>query len=237
MNLSDESIEELYFLVQHFARKYLIPKGVKVPKLRHSNGRYVKNALTLVYLARNYPDTEAVSKQELTDFIRIFFPEVTDCQQGRHLGAQFGYNILSSERGEMKPPQGMKDCYKLVNLTQTHSYYDSSRRKNKLDSWEEILVEYDYCCATCGSEEGKPNRYNANAITSLQKAHRNPRLPLDQNNIIPQCSHCNGCLKDNWVFDATGKPYAIANPKVIHYSSEDTQYEVFKELANKFMIT
>lgn len=233
-DLSEEEIEELYFLVKHFSQKYLSPKGVKLPKLKRKNGVYVKNALVLVYLAQNYPDTKDVSKQELTDFLRRFFPDLNDCQQGRHLSAQYGFNILSSGRGEIPSPAGIQDCYRLVNLTQTHSYYNSIRRKNNLEDWDSILIEYNYCCATCGGKEGEPNRYNENAITTLQKAHRNPQLPLDANNTIPQCAHCNSCLKNNWVFDSTGKPYAIANAKVIHFSSQVVQYEVYKELSNKF---
>jgi len=231
---SEEKIEELYFVIKYFAEKYLSPHGVKVPKLRKRGGGYVKDALTLVRLAENYPDTKEVTKSELTAFIRMYYPEVNDCQQARHLGAQKGFNIISSRRRERGIGTESKDSYKLVNLTQTHGYYSSNRRKSDLSSWDLIVYEYDFKCATCGSEEGKPERYNKEAIAKLQVSHMNPHLPLEQGNIIPQCSHCNQSLKNNWVFEPTGKPYAIANAKVIHNSSIKVQYEVYQELKQKF---
>ena len=42
-----------------------------------------------------------VSKQELTDFIRQFYPETNDVQQARHLSKQKGYNIISGTRGDI----------------------------------------------------------------------------------------------------------------------------------------
>jgi 5-methylcytosine-specific restriction endonuclease McrA len=232
MDWTDEKIEELYLVVKYFSEKYLKPQGVRVPKLRNKDGQYVKDALTLIRLAEGYPDTKEVSKSELTAFIRRFYPSVNDCQQARHLGAQKGYKILSSRRREGALES--RDSYKLVNLFETHEYFKSTRRKHNEGDWEGVLEFHGHMCTNCGSKEGHPERYNRLAITNLQKAHRNPHLPLTSNNMIPQCSHCNQKMKDHWVFDETGSPYAIANPKIILNSCEQVQKETLKLLLGRY---
>ncbi|MGB9852922.1 MAG: hypothetical protein ACPLPX_08695 [Candidatus Kapaibacteriota bacterium] len=70
--------------------------------LRNKKGNYTKDASVLVYLARQYPNTRKVSKTELTDFIRKFYPDTNDVQQARHLAAQKGWNISSGTRSNGK---------------------------------------------------------------------------------------------------------------------------------------
>ena len=88
--LSESQIFEIYSMIKNYHDKYLKNYQVKLPKLYDQNKCFTKDALTLVYLAQDYPKTRAISKSELTGFIRYYFPEVNDVQQARHLGAQKG---------------------------------------------------------------------------------------------------------------------------------------------------
>lgn len=96
--LSGNEIREIYKVICEKYDKYLIQHGVKPPKLTDRQGNYTKDALVLVYLAQGYPNTRKVSKEELTQFIRQYYPNVNDVQQARHLGAQKGWFIASGGR-------------------------------------------------------------------------------------------------------------------------------------------
>jgi N-acyl-L-homoserine lactone synthetase len=56
-----EEIETIYGIIKEFHEKYLAMHGVKLPAIKES-GKYTKNALVLIYLAKDYPDTHIVSK-------------------------------------------------------------------------------------------------------------------------------------------------------------------------------
>ena len=86
--LSDNEIKEIYEMIYEYHNKYLKQHGVKLPKLTDTKGNYTKDALVLVYLSQDYPKTKSVSKGELTQFIRQYYPDVADVQQARHLAAQ-----------------------------------------------------------------------------------------------------------------------------------------------------
>lgn len=86
--LNKKSIEAIYKTVQDFHEKYLEQYGVKLPKLYAKKCKFTKDALVLVYLAYDYPKTRKVSKEELTKFVRSYYPNTNDVQQARHLGAE-----------------------------------------------------------------------------------------------------------------------------------------------------
>jgi len=67
-----------------------------------------------------------------------------------------------------------------------------------------MLSRYDNKCVNCGSEEGKPMRWNKHKITVLQKGHMDPRRSLTSDNIIPQCAMCNQQYKNKAVFNDRG---------------------------------
>lgn len=83
--MNEQEISKTFELITEYYEKYLKDYGVKSIKLKDSKGNYTKDALVLVYLAQNYPNTKAISKTELTEFIRQFYPNVGDVQQARHL--------------------------------------------------------------------------------------------------------------------------------------------------------
>lgn len=85
--LSDNKIKKIYEILCRYYNNYLEQYGVKLPRLTDAQGHYTKDALVLVYLAQGYPNTRKISKRELTQFVRRYYPDVNDVQQARHLGA------------------------------------------------------------------------------------------------------------------------------------------------------
>ena len=103
MRLTDQQIEETYRLIEQHHQEFLVSQGVRLPRLRQA-GQYTKYALTLVYLAQGYPHTRTVSKKELTEFIRQYYPDVNDVQQARHLGYQKFLVALGNALGALIIP-------------------------------------------------------------------------------------------------------------------------------------
>src|SRR3990167_8473976 len=92
--LSVAEINKQYKLICDYYKKYLKSHGVKLPKLKIKS-KYTRDALILIYLAKGYPTTKTISKAELTQFIRCYYPDTNDVQQARHLGAQKGWFIAA----------------------------------------------------------------------------------------------------------------------------------------------
>jgi len=241
-DLTEEQIEKIYedIIVYHY-RRYLQDKGVKLPRLRKA-GHFTKDALALVYLAQGYPETRWVTKLELTEFIRQFYPETPDVQSGRHLGMQSGFYIVSTRRGNADVPKELRsvDAYKLVSLEQPHPSF-SPKRKTAVDvDFEKIKARHNYRCATCGSKEGEMSLRYPGVMTRLQKGHMNPHKPLKPGNIIPQCDLCNRADRGKWVYDKRGRVIGVAEAKVIiqsiqkGYLTESAQRQLYEFLKKKF---
>ena len=233
---SDAEIQQTYDLIAEFHGKHLEELGVKLPQLRKSNGDYVLSALTLVYLARGYPDVKTVSKSELTQFMRQYVPEINDVQQARHLAAQGGWYILSGTRKDGRDLNILPGEYRLISLEKAYPGFNSQRRVDlsSPDFWEQLKASYGYRCACCGSKEGEPNFNWPDTLTVLQKGHMDPTQPLGPGNLIPQCVKCNQPARDFWVFDDKGRVVAVANPQVIERSSESIQFRVYEKLYRKY---
>jgi hypothetical protein len=223
--LSDEKIKKIYETICEYYEKYLKQYEVKLPKLTDRQGNYTKDALVLVYLAEGYPRTKKISKRELTQFIRQYYPDVTDVQQARHLGAQKGWFIASGTRGNMMVTLESGE-YQLVTLEEPYPFF-KGHRIEETEEWENLKKQYGYRCAICGSKEGKPHIHWPTTITKLQKAHMDPNKPLVTGNIIPQCEKCNRADRNNWVYDERGRVIKLANPKVIKRSDKKVRWEVY----------
>ncbi len=222
--LSSEQIEELYRLVSEYHSKYLAEKGVQMPSLKTQDGRFTVDALVLVYLAREYPETRWVSKSELTQFVRVSRPNTNDVQSARHLGMQKGFYIVSSRRGNYLPedrPPPNSSSYLLVSLEEPHPAFVKGKRSSDDVNFEGVKKKYRYRCATCGSKEGEPNLRYPKVRTELQQAHCNPKKPLAADNIIPQCQFCNRADRNYWVYDRRGRVIGVADLKPIKKSIQE----------------
>ena len=208
--MTDDQINAVYNKIAEYYHNFLEKDGVILPKLQRLDGGYTKDALVLCYLARNYPDTKPVTKEELTSFIRKFYPETNDVQQARHLGMQKGFFIASGTRGdnEIKIPSG---TYKLISLEKTYPGFTPQRRSGfASNSFDDLKRLYNYRCATCGSKEGEPHFFRKGVTVILQEGHMDPQKPLVSGNIIPQCQICNRPGRDKWIYDKTGRVIAVA---------------------------
>lgn len=230
--LSDNEIKDIYEILRNYHTKYLEQYEVHLPNLT-IGGKFTKSALVLVYLAQNYPDTKKVSKEELTQFVRQYYPNVKDVQQARHLAAQKGWFIASGSRGN-KERLGQGE-YKLITLEEPYPGFRGGRIGQVKDQyWEELKKRYGYRCATCGSKEGESHLHWPNVITRLQKAHMDPSKPLKPGNVIPQCQKCNRADRNNWVYDDKGRVVKLANPEVIRRSDKEVRRKVYQILYEEF---
>lgn len=232
--MDKESIHRVYHtIIKENHKKYLEKHGVELPKLHDTSGNFIKDALVLVYLAQEYPQTKKVTKEELTKFVRIYYPDVNDVQQARHLGAQKGWWIVAGGRDNIVLHLKRGE-YQLHTLEEPYPSFKKGHRVNATDDWEEIKKRYRLRCATCGSEDGKPHFHWPAAKTKLQKAHMDPRQPLVAGNIIPQCQKCNRGDRNRWVYDEKGRVIKVANPEVIRTCDKEIRIKIYKILYNEF---
>ena len=228
---TESEIEKSYVQLARYHKTHLEKYGVKLPNLKRGNS-YTIDALTLIYLFQGYPKTRQVSKKELTQFIRLYYPDTNDVQQARHLAAQKGWYIGSGQR-----KNGIRDLkageYQLVTLEKPFPNFTGHRGTDSED-FEDIKKQYNYRCATCGSKEGEANYHWISRTTALQKGHMNPLKPLTAGNIIPQCDSCNRGDQRKWIYDEKGRVRGIADPKVVMRSDESIQIQIYKLLYKKF---
>ncbi len=231
--LSNKEIEKQYNLLKDYHEKYLKKLNVKLPKLKDNNGKYTNNALVLVYLSLGYPKTKVVSKTEITQFIRKYYPDVNDVQQPRHLGAQDGWWIIAGGRDNivLKVPKG---AYQLYTLEEPYPDFKKGHRLSDTSNWEEIKASYGFRCATCGSQEGMPHLHWSGTKTILQKSHKDPNKPLVAGNIIPQCQKCNRADRNRWVYDDKGRVIKLADAKFVKNFDKDVRWKIFKILYKEF---
>lgn len=229
--MTNQEIRRQYELIKEYYEKFLKEHGVQLPSLERG-GEFTKDALVLVYLSRNYPNTAIVSKDELTEFIRQYDPTVNDVQQARHLAAQKGWYILSGTRKDNESLSLKAGEYKLKTLETFYPGFTRERREYLAgdDFFEELKKQYDYRCATCGSKEGEPHRYWKTTITLLQKGHMDPSKPLEPGNIIPQCEKCNRPDRNYWIYDEKGRVVGIANEKVVDKCPKSLKIKIFERL-------
>ena len=58
--MSENEIKEIFKIIQEYYKKYLKNDEVKLINLQDKSGKFTKDALTLCYLAQNYPNTKAI---------------------------------------------------------------------------------------------------------------------------------------------------------------------------------
>lgn len=203
--MTDKEIETIYKFIEEKHKKHLSTFGIKLPKLKNRE-KFSMNSLVLIYLAKNYPDTKTVTKEELTKFIKNYYPDVNDVQQARHLARQGGWYIVSGQRGDITDIKIKSGSYKLKSLEEPYPAFTSHRNINFSGNfWENLKKIYHNRCASCGSPENEANYINPSAMTQLQQGHMNPEKPLEEGNIIPQCQECNRGDRNRWIYDKRGR--------------------------------
>ena len=234
--LNEKQLLKKYNFIKKYHEDYLEKYGVKMPKLKRG-GKYTENALALICLSEYYPDTKVITKEDLSDFIHKYRPDLKkDIQAGRHLGKQDGWYIITGTRGDSLTEKIPDGSYKLISLEEPYPRFNPDRRGLSVDDdfWENLKKSYDYCCACCGSKEGEAHRYNPTRVTVLQKGHKNPNLPLSPENIIPQCEVCNRPDLNNWEYNDEGRVIKIAKAEIVDNCSEELKQEIYKRLYEHF---
>ncbi len=213
----EDNIDKL-IIIQKYTRNFLIKKQANpeiqlnyyytnylknfgVKKIKDNTGFYY--ALEYLYLnIKKQVYIEDIKKYVENKGIKL---NGGDSLQIRHLGMQYGYNILKG--GETFGDNKIKKSYyMLVNLIKPYYGFIKDKRTEKInqENWTQILKEYDNKCVNCGSIEGEPLRWSKNKITKLAQGHMDPRKPLTINNVIPQCSICNQQYKNKAIFNKRG---------------------------------
>ncbi|MDO7253132.1 hypothetical protein [Helicobacter cappadocius] len=142
---SDKELEAIFKMIEEYHKEYLADKKIVLPKLKNKDGSYTKDALILIALAEGYPNTKPMSKTDLTNIIREFYPDVNDMQQARHLGAQKGWYIVSGTRGEIiKIPKGF---YYLQSLEIPHPSFVEHRKTGIIS--DDFEVKKRICLSMC----------------------------------------------------------------------------------------
>ena len=185
--------------INNYYDNYLKTKGVK--KITNNTGFYY--ALEYLYLNLK----KQVYIEDLKKYVKEKGIKLNggDSLQIRHLGLQYGYNLLKGG-DNFNDIKIKKSHYMLVNLIKPYNGFIKDKRTTKVnnENWISIKKEYDNRCVNCGSEEGKPLRWAKNKITELAQGHMDPRKPLTIDNIIPQCNICNQQYKNKAIFNKRG---------------------------------
>ncbi len=181
--------------------KNLEKKGVK--KVQQNTSLYY--ALECLYVNLGTPIyIEDIKKYVTNKGIKL---NGGDSLQVRHLGLQYGYNILKGGDNILKGGEKIKQShYMLVDLENTYNGFIKDKRKGKITNknWTSLLLEYDNKCVNCGSVNGEPLRWDKNKTTKLAQGHMDPRKPLTIDNAIPQCNICNQQYKNKAIFNKRG---------------------------------
>lgn len=231
--VAPEKIASQYQVLADFHEKFLKKFGVKLPKLRDSSGMFTKDTLVLVYLSLGYPMTRPVSKTELTHFVQSFYPDTPDVQQARHLGAQMGWWIAAGGRDNIVVNL-KRGQYQLHTLEKPYPAFHLGHRTAETANWPLLKKQYNFRCATCGSEENEPHLHWPATKTKLQKSHKDPNKPLIAGNIIPQCQKCNRADRNRWVYDDKGRVIKLADANFVRNFDTMVRRKIYKILREEF---
>lgn len=228
----NELLEKYWELKSEWERQLKL-LWIKLPKLENWD-KYTIDSLVLIYFFMNF--RKVVTKQQLTNFVQFYKPEINDVQQWRHLSQQKWWYIISWQRWDEKCKEmGVKPWeYMLYSLEEMYPWYILNR-KTTLNNWdfEEIKKIYDFRCATCGSKEWEENFLYRGSITKLEKWHMNPLKDLTSDNTIPQCDKCNKAYRNYFEFDRKWRVRSVTDPKIILKSDINIQKEMYEILKKK----
>lgn len=149
-----------------------------------------------------------------------------------------GWYILN--KGDKLPDEDetMPSGYHMLVTTEAPKptfLFRALKRSGRLaaGNFGELKAVYDFRCATCGSQEGKPHFIEPDKRTALQQGHMDPFAPLSLKNTIPQCQICNQVYQDRYVFDEKGRVTAVANIEPVRAAKPQVQDQIRNFLGGK----
>jgi hypothetical protein len=191
-----------------------------------------QKALWLIFLRKNLGIF--VHKDTISSFVHSVFPAAGKDQQVRHLAAD-GWYVLN--RGDQLPDskENVESGWHVLITTERPKptfQFKSMKRAGRLSAknFNQLKIVYDSRCATCGSQEGKPNLLEPDKSTRLQEGHMDPHKELTLDNTIPQCQVCNQIYQEDYVFDKKGRVVAVASVKPVLRADKNVKEEIKKVL-------
>ena len=211
-NPTESDLEQAYEKANAIHGKHLSKHGVKMPEWGRAKGYWFS---ILIYFS-----PESVHKDTISDITRTYLPEFARDQEVRHLKRD-GWNLEGKGQHVIKESTKVSPEFKLNKL------------RLKASNFEEIKKAFGNRCASCGVLEGEPSfRYGEETTAKLQKGHKDPALPLTQENIIPQCQFCNRAYKNDFTFDDKGRVRAVASVNPVKRASKTVQDNIKNYLIN-----
>lgn len=206
---------------------YLASYGVKFPKEGTTKFHW------LTYLKKF--QQKLVHKDEVASYVQENLPEVGRDQQVRHLAAD-GWYVLNKGDKVPNQPEKVKPGWHMLVSTESPKptfLHKQLKRAGRIaaQDFETLKAVYDFRCVNCGSQEGKPHRYEKSKVTVLHQGHMNPDKPLSLENMVPQCETCNAFYKDDYVFDDVGRVKAVANANPVMRAAEHVRDIIKKTLS------
>ena len=200
-SLSEREIARLTQLVTSEYNTYLKQFQVKLP--RENSAKF----LWLIFLRKHMG--EQVHKDTISSFVTSVLPGLGKDQQVRHLAADGFYVLNFGEKLPNLKRKVERGYHVLISMEQVkpnfmHKVLKRLGRVAATD-FESLKAVYDFKCATCGAQEGRPHRYFPNTTVELHRGHKNPNEKFVIENIIPQCQLCNKYYSDKYYFDDNGR--------------------------------
>ena len=224
--MSPEEISRWYNLLKEEYNTYLKQYSVSFPKESSSK------SLWLVFLKKH--EGKLVHKDTISAFVNSVNPKAGKDQQVRHLASQ-GWFVLN--KGDKIPNLNEKvpSGYHILMNTESPKpafLWKALKRAGRISAknFEQLKITYNLRCATCGSQEDKPNFLEQNLKTILQQGHMDPHRALTIENSIPQCQLCNQAYRDDFVFNEKGRIIAVASSAPVLRSKKEVQAEIKKIL-------
>lgn len=222
INMSPDEIGSWYRKLEKEHRTYLVGYGVKFPSKNSTK------ALWLIFL-RKYQG-KLVHKDTISSFVSTIHPKAGKDQQVRHLASD-GWYVLN--KGDKFPEQKetVPSGYHILITTENPKptfIFKSLKRAGRMSAknFGQLKAVYGFRCATCGSQEQKPNFLEPSKKTVLQQGHMDPHQPLTLKNTIPQCQVCNGVYLDEYVFDTKGRVTAVASIKPVLRANKELRKQI-----------
>lgn len=226
VNMSPDEIEQWSELLKQEHETYLSKYGVMLP------ANWSLPFYWLIYL-RKYKWI-LVHKDTIASFVASFRPDAWRDQQIRHLAAKWWY-ILNKGEKLMNVDDIVPSGFHVLITTDSPKptfIYKSLKRSWRVAaaSFEQLKAVYDFRCATCWSQEGRPHLIEPDKRTSLQQGHMDPFQSLTLTNTIPQCQVCNQVYQDKYVFDTKWRIVSVASVEPVRNARPEVKKGILEYL-------